>query len=99
MQMRWKWTFLRQPCRGPVWLRLLLFKVVMAGSNTQWNARGLKADVEQLCLLTKKYKPTVITLQETLLANDKHKSLSGFHILTKEPCLRENPHTKQAKQQ
>ena len=54
-----------------------------AGSFVQWNIRGLNANFEELCLLTKKYKPAVISLQETLLNNDKTRSPIAFNILTK----------------
>ena len=55
----------------------------MAGSFVQWNIRGLNANFEELCLLSNKYKSAVINLQETLLNNDKTRSLTGFNILTK----------------
>ena len=55
----------------------------MAGSFLQWNIRGLNANFEELYLLTNKYKPAVISLQETLLNNDKARSLTGYNILTK----------------
>ena len=54
----------------------------MAGSILQWNVRGTKANFKKLCLLTKKYKPAVISLQETLSTNYKTTSLTGFNILT-----------------
>ena len=57
---------------------------MMAGSFVQWNIRGLNANFEELCLLTNKYKPAVISLQETLLnrLSDKTRSLTGFNIVT-----------------
>ena len=39
---------------------------IMADSFIQWNIRGLNANFEELCLLTKKYKPAVISFQETV---------------------------------
>ena len=45
------------------------------------NIRGLDSYCEELCLLTKKYKPVVVSLQETLLNNDKTISLTGFNIV------------------
>ena len=54
----------------------------MAGSFVQWNIRGLNANFEELCLLTKTYKAAVISLQGTLLNNHKTRSLTGFNIVT-----------------
>ena len=55
----------------------------MAGYFVQWNIRELNANFVELCLLTNKHTLAVISLQETLLSNDKTRSLPGFNILTK----------------
>ena len=55
----------------------------MASSIVQWNIRGFNGNFEELCLLSKLYKPAVIGLQETLLTDLKTPSMTGFSILTK----------------
>ena len=44
---------------------VLLWRKKNGGLFVQWNIRGFYANFEELCLLTKKYKPVVISLQET----------------------------------
>ena len=49
----------------------------------QWNIRGLRANCRDLELLTQKYKPRVIALQETLLPADKQAGLNNYVCLSK----------------
>ena len=49
---------------------------ITVDSFMQWNIRGLNANFEELCLLTKKYKPAVISLQESWLNYDETRSLN-----------------------
>ena len=55
----------------------------MEHSFIQWNLRGFQANLEELALLSRRYKPTVFGLQETFLTNSKTPSFSGFNILNK----------------
>ena len=55
----------------------------MEHSVVQWNVRGFQADFEEFALLSRRYRPAVFGLQETLLTYSKSPSFSGFRILTK----------------
>ena len=55
----------------------------MEYSIIQWNLRGFQAKLEELALLSRRYKPAVSGLQETFLTSSKTPSFSGFSILTK----------------
>ena len=55
----------------------------MEYSIIQWNLRGFQANFEELALLSRRYKPAVVGLQETFLTSSKTPSFSGFSILTK----------------
>ena len=55
----------------------------MEHSVVQWNMRGFQANFEELALLSRRFRPAVFGLQETLLTNSKSPSFSGFSILTK----------------
>ena len=47
----------------------------MEYSIIQWNLRGFQANFEELALLTRRYKPAVLGLQETFLTSSKTHSL------------------------
>ena len=55
----------------------------MEHSIIQWNVRDFQASLEELALLSRRYKPAVFGLQETFLTSSKTPSFSGFNILTK----------------
>ena len=48
----------------------------------QWNIKGLDSNSIELCLLIRKYKPSVIVLEETL-TDSKCQKITGFNALTK----------------
>ena len=52
-------------------------------SIIQWNVRDFQANLEELALISRRYKPAVFGLQETFLTSYKTLSFSGFNILTK----------------
>ena len=55
----------------------------MEHSIIQWNVRDFQASLEELALLSRRYKPAVFGLQETFLTSSKTPLFSGFNILTK----------------
>ena len=58
-------------------MKTIIFILLMA-CFLQWNIRGLQANYEELRLLTARYSPKVIALQETKLIKDKKIQLKGY---------------------
>ena len=50
----------------------------------QWNCRGLRANYDELQLLTNHKKPAAIMLQETFLKGNTTMSFSGYNILRRD---------------
>jgi exonuclease III len=46
----------------------------------QWNCRGLRANFDELQILTKKFSPSVVCLQETMLKNSDTPNLRGYQM-------------------
>ena len=57
--------------------------MVSGGTLLQWNCRGLKPNFEELELLTKRYTPTLVCLQETKLKPTSNISFKGYEVYSK----------------
>ena len=55
--------------------------ILMANTLLQWNCRGLKANFNEVGLLSQRYNPQAICLQETLLQDTDNIDFHGFTLL------------------
>ena len=58
-----------------------IYTILMANTLLQWNCRGLKANFNEVGLLSERYNPQAICLQETLLQDTDNIDFRGFTLL------------------
>ena len=58
-----------------------IYTILMANTLLQWNCRGLKANFNEVGLLSQRNNPQAICLQETLLQDTDNIDFRGFTLL------------------
>jgi len=58
-----------------------IYTIIMANTLLQWNCRGFRTNFNEVQLLTQKYEPQAICLQETLLQDTDNIDFRGYSLL------------------